>query len=183
MQYLQLLSLPGLKCVSRLQLIFAILTYLGSPACMAMVAVGAFAVAFADAPVAARAAHVRPGVGSALFVIMLLMIFAPKIASSVDVLLRRSACRSYGGAARFVSNVASETLFSFLLSPIVMLTHTVFLCRLFLLRRGGARNSQMREGHAVLWRLALARLWPHTLAGLAAVGAVANTRRATSVTR
>jgi membrane glycosyltransferase len=106
---------------------------------------------------------------------MLLLIFAPKIASSVDVLVRRSARRSYGGAARFVSNVASETLFSFLLSPIMALTHTAFLCRLFLLRRGGAWNSQMREGHAVPWRLALARLWPHTLAGLVIVGVVANT--------
>jgi membrane glycosyltransferase len=141
---------------------------------MAPVAIGAFAVAIADAP-AATAAHVRPGVGSALFVFMLIMIFAPKIASSVDVLVSRSARRSYGGAARFVSNVVSEILFSFLLSPIMALTHTMFLCRLFLLGRGGAWNSQMREGHAVPWRLALATLWPHTLAGWAIVEIVART--------
>jgi membrane glycosyltransferase len=104
------------------------------------------------------------------------MIFAPKIASSVDVLARRSARRSYGGTAQFVLNVAGEILFSFLLSPVMAFTHTVFLFRLFLLRRGGAWNSQMRESHAVPWRLAWTNLWPHTLAGFAVIGVVAMTR-------
>jgi membrane glycosyltransferase len=175
MQYWRLLSLPGLKPVSRFQLIFAILMYCGSPAWMGLVAIGALAIAFADTATA-PAAGVGLGVGSALFAIMLLMIFAPKIASSADVLMRRSVRRSYGGAAQFILNVASETLFSFLLSPVMALTHTVFLFRLFLLGRGGAWNSQKRQSHAVPWRLAFVRLWPHTLAGLAVItGAAATT--------
>ena len=40
MQYWQLLTLPGLKPVSRFQLVFAIWMYLGSPAWMAMTAIG-----------------------------------------------------------------------------------------------------------------------------------------------
>ena len=90
------------------------------------------------------------------------MIFAPKIASIVDVLMRRSARRSYGGTARFVLNVAGETLFTMALAPVMALTHTVFLFRLLLLRRGGTWNSQMRESHAVPWRLACSwhRPWP-----------------------
>jgi len=175
MQYWRLLGLPGLKPVSRCQLAFAILMYLGSPAWMAMVAVGALSVALAD-PAAVPAAYGTPGAGAALFTIILAMIFAPKAASGLDVLLRRSARRSYGGAAPFVLNVAGEILFSFLLSPVMALTHTVFLFRLFALRRGGAWNSQMRESHAVPWRLAWTRLWLHTLAGLAVIGVVAATR-------
>jgi membrane glycosyltransferase len=175
MQYWRLLSLPGLKPVSRFQLVFAILMYLGSPAWMAMVAIGALSVALADTNTA-PAAYGAPGAGAALFSIMLLMIFAPKMASSIDVLMRRSARRSYGGAGLFVLNVAGEILFSFLLSPVMALTHTVFLFRLFLLRRGGAWNSQKRESHVVPWRLAWAKLWPHTLAGFAVLGVVAVTR-------
>ena len=53
------------------------------------------------------------------------------------------------------------------------LSHSLFLFRLFVLRRGGAWNSQMRESHAVPWRLAATRLWPHTLAGLAIMAIVA----------
>jgi membrane glycosyltransferase len=172
MQYWRLLSLPGLKPVSRFQLVFAILMYLGSPAWMAMVATGAVAIAFADTA-APPAAHLRPGAGSALFAIILMMIFAPKIASSIDVLMRRSARRSYGGAASFLLNVVGETLFSLLLSPIMALTHTLFLFRLFALRRGGAWNSQKRESHAVPWSLAWSKLWPHTLTGFALIGIVA----------
>jgi membrane glycosyltransferase len=172
MQYWRLLSLPGLKPVSRFQLVFAILMYLGSPAWMALMAIGTIAIAIADTP-SAPTAQVRPVAGTALFAIMMLMIFAPKIASIIDVLVRRSARRSYGGAALFVVNVASETLFSFLLSPVMALTHTIFLVRLFVFRRGGTWNSQMRESHAVPWRLAWARLWPQSLAGFAVIGAVA----------
>jgi membrane glycosyltransferase len=161
-----------LKPVSRFQLIFAMLMYLGSPAWMGLVAVGAVAVALADKS-SDPVAHVRLGAGGALFATILLMIFAPKIASSVDVLMRRAARRSYGGTARFVLNVVSEIVFSFLLSPIMALTHAVFLFRLFLLRRGGAWNSQKRESHAVPWRLAWAKLWPHSLAGIVLIGIVA----------
>ena len=171
MQYWRLLTLPGLKPVSRFQLVFAILMYLGSPAWMAMVAIGTIAIAAADTP-SAPMFQIRSGAGAALFAIMMLMIFAPKIASVLDVLMRRPARPSYGGGAQFILNVASETLFSFLLSPIMALTHTVFLFRLCVLRRGGAWDSQRRETHTVRWPVAWARLWPHTLTGLTIIAVV-----------
>jgi membrane glycosyltransferase len=59
---------------------------------------------------------------------------------------------------------------------VMALTHTGFLLRLFLLRRGGAWNNQKRESHAVPWSLAWQKLWPHTLIGLAMIGLVAVTR-------
>jgi membrane glycosyltransferase len=104
---------------------------------------------------------------------MMLMTFAPKIATIIDVFLTRSARRSYSGTIAIVFNFAIETLFMILLTPIIALTHTIFLTRLFVFRRGGAWNSQMRQSHAVPWRLALARLWPHTIAGCTVLGVVA----------
>jgi membrane glycosyltransferase len=175
MQYWRLLGLPGLKPISRLQLAFAILMYIGSPAWMALLAIGAIEIVLADIA-GVPVVHVTSRAGAALLSIMLVMIFAPKLASSFDVLMRRSARRSYGGVARFTSNVASEILFSFLLSPVMALTHTGFLLRLFLLRRGGAWNNQKRETHAVPWSLAWEKLWPHTLTGFAMIGLVAVTR-------
>jgi membrane glycosyltransferase len=175
MQYWRLLGLPGLKPISRLQLAFAILMYVGSPAWMALLAIGAVEIVLAGIA-GVPVVHVTSRAGAALLSIMLVMIFAPKLASSFDVLTRRSARRSYGGGARFASNVASEILFSFLLSPVMALTHTGFMLRLFLLRRGGAWNNQKRESHAVPWSLAWAKLWPHTLTGFAMIGLVAVTR-------
>jgi membrane glycosyltransferase len=168
MQYWRLLKLPGLKPVSRFQLAFAILMYLGSPAWMAMMALGAVAIASG-----ATVTGPRTGASAALFWIMVIMIFAPKIASSLDVLATPSARRAYGGSVRFLMNIAAEALFSFLSSPVVAFSQTMFLIRLFLLRRGGAWTSQTREIQAVPWRVASERFWPHTLAGLAILAIVA----------
>ena len=172
MQYWQLLRMPGLKPVSRFQLLFAIQMYLGSPAWIAMTAIGIVVLAFSEAQ-GAQYVPVKAGVGTLLFAIMMLMTFAPKIATIIDVLLTRSARRSYSGTLAFAFNIAVETLFMILLTPVIALTHTIFLTRLFVFRRGGAWNSQMRQSHAVPWRLALKRLWPQTIAGLVILGVVA----------
>ncbi|MBV8848586.1 MAG: glucans biosynthesis glucosyltransferase MdoH, partial [Methylobacteriaceae bacterium] len=172
MQYWQLLTLPGLRPVSRFQLLFAILMYLSSPAWMAIMAIGTITLALSeargDSPVAVS---LTPG--AALFVLVMLMTWTPKIVSVVDLLSRDSTRRSYGGGASFLSNVAAETLYMLILSPIMALAHTIFLTRLVVFRRGATWTSQLRESHAVPWRLALTRLWPQTLAGCAVLGVVA----------
>ena len=61
----------------------------------------------------------------------------------------------------------------FMLAPLIALTHTIFMTRLFIFRRGDTWNSQMRQSHAVPWGLAFARLWPQTLAGCTVLGIVA----------
>ena len=172
MQYWQLLSLPGLKPVSRFQLMFAIQMYLGSPAWMAMTAMGTILLALSNTP-AAQYVPVEAGPGTVLFVIMMMMTFAPKIATIIDVLLTRSARRSYGGAFRFAFNIAAETLFMLLLAPLIALTHTIFLTRLLVFRRGVSWGGQMRQSNAVPWRLALTQLWPQTVAGCTVLGVVA----------
>jgi len=172
MQYWQLLFMPGLKPVSRFQLLFAIQMYLGSPAWMAMTAIGIVLLALSNTP-AAQYLPVKAGAGTLLFAIMMLMTFAPKIATIIDIFLTRSARRSYSGTLAFVFNIAVETVFMILLAPIIALTHTIFMTRLFVFRRGGNWTSQMRQSHAVPWRLATKRLWPQTIAGCAVLGVVA----------
>jgi membrane glycosyltransferase len=170
MQYWQLLTLPGLRPVSRVQLAFAILMYLNSPAWMAMMAIGTLVLAFSEAQ--GSSMPVRLGAGAVLFGLVVLMIWMPKIASVVDLLFKTPARRSYGGGVSFVANVATETLHMMLLAPIMALAHTLFIIRLFVFRRGGTWNSQLRESHAVPWGLALTRLWPQTLVGCLIMGIV-----------
>jgi membrane glycosyltransferase len=172
MQYWQLLTLPGLKPVSRFQLVFAIWMYLGSPAWMAMTAIGTVLLVLSEAQTA-KYVPLKASAGTALFAIMMLMTFAPKIASMIDVLLTNSARRSFGGSIPFALNIAIEAVFMVLLTPIIALTHTIFLIRLFAFRRRGNWTSQMRESHAVPWRLALTKLWPQTIAGCTVLGVVA----------
>jgi membrane glycosyltransferase len=172
MQYWKLLTMPGLKPVSRFHLMFAIWMYLGSPAWMAMMAVGTVLLAISETSTA-QYIPVKAGAGTALFTITLLMTFAPKIATMLDVFLEERTRRSFGGSLRFALNLIAEWLFMLFLAPVIALTHTLFMIRLFVFRRGLAWNSQTRDSHAVPWRLAFAKLWPQTLAGCIVFGVVA----------
>jgi membrane glycosyltransferase len=168
MQYWRFLLLPGLKPVSRYQLAFALLMFLGSPAWMGLLVIGTLAVALAPA----GSAVIRPDAGLALFAIILTMWFAPKVATVFDILTRAEARRAFGGTARFLMSVASETVFFILLSPIMWFSHTVFLTGLLAGRTIGW-TAQTRDDHTVPWSLALRTLWPQTALGLGSIGLLA----------
>ena len=144
MQYWRFLSLPGLKFVSRYQLAFAILMFLGSPAWIGLLVLGTLSVALAATP----ADFIRADAGLALFALVLVMWFAPKIATAIDVLLRPRLRRAFGGSARFLANFVVETVFSILLWPIMWFGHTMFLSGLLFGREIGW-IGQMRDDHAV----------------------------------
>jgi len=168
MQYWHFLTLPGLKFVSRYQLAFAILMFLGSPAWIGLLVLGTVGVVRAERP----SAFVAPDTGFAVLVLVLVMWFAPKIATVIDALTRREARRRYGGGGRFLVNVAAETIFFLLLSPIMWFAHTMFLATLVF---GGSVGwgGQARDDHAVPLSLAVAKLWPQTALGCACLGALA----------
>jgi membrane glycosyltransferase len=140
---------------------------------MAMTAIGAVLLALSDTPTA-QYVPVEPGVGTLLFAIMMLMTFAPKIATVIDVLLTPALRRAYGGGLVFAANIAVETLFMLLLAPLIALSHTIFMTRLFIFRDGGTWTSQTRQSHAVPWSMAFTKMWPQTLAGIAVLAIVAH---------
>ena len=160
MQYWRFLTLPGLKPVSRYQLVLAILMFIGSPAWIGLLVLGTLSAACADAP----ASFIRPDAGMALFVSVLAMWFSPKIASAIHVLLEPDLRRGFGGAGLFLVNCAIETLYSILLCPILWVGHTIFLTGLLFGREIGW-IEQTRDDHAVPFTLALQNLWPHTALG------------------
>jgi membrane glycosyltransferase len=162
MQYWRFLVMPGLKLVSRCQLLLAILMFLGSPAWIGILVIGTLA--------AARSPHgfIDPVYGWALLAAVLTMWFAPKIATIVDVLLRPALRQAYGGSVRLIASVASETVFFILLSPIQWLAHTLLLVRLpfgFAVGWG----AQARDDHTVPLARALLRFWPQTVVGAASI--------------
>ncbi len=141
LQYGYFLFMPGLKLVSRFQLAFAMLMFLGSPAWIGLLVVGTLALALAPTP----ADFIRADAGHALLAIILVMWFAPKIATVIDVLTRPELRRAFGGTARFLASVVTETMFFILLSPIMWFCHTLFLAglpfgRVDRLDRPGARR-------------------------------------------
>jgi len=170
MQYWHFLLIPGLKLVSRYQLVFAILMFLGSPAWMGLLVLGTAALAFAGSP----AAFIRADAGIAVFVLVLVMWFAPKIATVIDVLARPALRQSFGGGLRFLAGVAVETIFTLLLLPIMWFGHTMFLIRLLTGRRVGW-TAQARDDHQVPWAMAARQLWPQTVLGFLTLAVLAAT--------
>jgi membrane glycosyltransferase len=170
MQYWHFLVIPGLKAISRYQLAFALLMFLGSPAWIGLLVFGSMAVALADP----SGTFIRPGAGLVLFGLVLVTWFAPKIATVIDILTRPVLRQSFGGGFRFVAGVATETIFFLLLLPIMWFSHTLFLVRL-LTGRSIGWGVQARDDHQVPWSLAARQLWPHTMFGALAVGLLALT--------
>jgi membrane glycosyltransferase len=173
MQYWRFLLLPGLKLVSRYQLALAIAMFIGSPAWIGLLVLGTLAVAFSDAP----ANFIRADAGIALFAAVLVMWFAPKIASVIDILWRKQLRRGFGGAGLFIANCTIETVYFILLCPILWFGHTIFLAGLLFGREIGW-IGQTRDDHAVPFTLALRNLWPHTLLGCVTLGLLLMTQPA-----
>ena len=163
LQYGYFVLLPGMKFISRFQLAFAMLMFLGSPAWIGLLVIGTLALSVSPTP----AEFIRPEAGRALLAIILVMWFAPKIATVIDVLTRPRLRRAFGGTARFLSSAATETMFFILLSPIMWVCHTLFLAGVPFGRVIGW-IGQVRDDHTVPWSQALHQLWPHTALGLVA---------------
>ncbi|MBV9557953.1 MAG: glucans biosynthesis glucosyltransferase MdoH [Pseudolabrys sp.] len=162
MQYWDFLRLPGLAAVSRYQLIFAILMFLGSPAWIALLLIGSVAAALSPTP----GDFMRSDAGLSLLALVLAMWFAPNIATIVDVLTRAKLRFLFGGAVRFSLSFLLTVVFVVLVAPIMWVSHTLFLARLLRGRTIGW-GAQTRDEHAVTWSVALRQFWPHTLIGLA----------------
>jgi membrane glycosyltransferase len=167
MQYCRLLALPGVKAVSRCQLLLAILMFIGAPAWAALTLAGVILALNPQPLIDGRAL-------TGLFVATTAMAFMPKIATVIDVLCRGALRRAYGGAAVFVAGIAAETLFTMLLAPVMWCAHTIFLMRLAA-GRPPAWPNQRRTGHGVS-RAAALRLWPQTLLGIVSIACVLGAR-------
>ncbi len=164
MQYWHFLRMPGLPFLSRYQLAFAILMFLGSPAWMGLLLIGSAAVALAPTP----ADFMRWDAGIAVLVLVLAMWFAPNIATVIDVLTRARLRHLFGGRVRFSASFMITIIFVVLVAPIMWASHTLFLVRL-LLGRTLDWGAQARHDHEVPWSLACRQFWPQTLIALAPV--------------
>ncbi len=161
LQYLNLLTLKNLQPVSRTQLILAIAMFFGSPAWIALIIICTLAIGISATP----SALVNPDYFSALLVVTLIMWYLPKIAGALDVVLRNSESRRFGGRWRFCLSLVLELLFSLLMTPITWLNHTIFIIGLAFGKKGGWAG-QARDDHSVSIAHAFQQFWPHTLIGL-----------------
>lgn len=175
MQYLKLLDMPGLHPMSRFQLIWAILMFLGIPAWTLMIAL---------LPLVAWEAQSVPdypaSLAAGLYVLFFTMYMDPKIAGLADAVLTPGGVARYGGRLRFAASAVIELVFSFLLGAVSTIRTTIFMIGLMF---GKSVNwgGQARDAHGISWRLAWSNLWPQVVFGTLVCGALAAISPATLI--
>jgi membrane glycosyltransferase len=167
MQYTKLLGLPGLLPMSRFQLAWAILMFLGVPAMTLMIALTP--VKFFDGE---DLSTFPDGLAIGVYLTFLLMYLSPKLAGLADILLTEGGVKRYGGAGRFLAGAAIEIAFSFLVGAVTTFRLTLFMIGL-LFGKSVLWNGQARDAHGISWQTAMRGLWPSVLFGCIVCGALA----------
>jgi membrane glycosyltransferase len=164
MQYGPIIGWPGLKPMSRFQLVWAILMFLGLPASFLLIFLAALKPFDGETHFPADAA-----IGFWSF--YLLLGLAPKLGGFIDALADRGA-RRYGGPLLFLMNAALELVGSFLLSAPVGFRTALFMAGLpFGANLGwGAQN---RDGGGLALADCARAFWPGSLFGAVCLGLIA----------
>jgi membrane glycosyltransferase len=166
MQYLKLLNLPGLYPMSRFQLVWAILMFIGIPAWTLMIALLPLA-AWQGQEVEDFPTKLAIG----LYVTFFTMYLMPKIAGLLDAMLTRGGVERYGGWLRFVPGAAIELTFSFLQGAVSTIRTSIFMVGL-LFGKSVVWAGQSRDAQQLSWTTAAEHLWPQTLFGIGVCGAL-----------
>jgi membrane glycosyltransferase len=162
LQYLKLLGLPGLLPTSRVQMVLAILMFVSAPAWLLFMVTGAGIVAFGGADLV----QFEQVSGFTLFVVILTMIFAPKIATVIDILADRRLRTAFGGPLRIVASALTEIVFAALMAPVVAVAVSLFVAGLPFGKAMGW-GAQVRDTRALPLGLCVSRLWPQMVFGFA----------------
>jgi membrane glycosyltransferase len=163
MQYWRFIVEPGLKPLSRFQIIAAIFMYLSAAAWMVMVGLGAVIA------VAGGFQAMNPDLSVVLFFTMVGMSLTPVVAGLLDVALTKGGAARYGGRLRLAFGSLVQFLFALMLMPVTALRLTIFMTSL-LFGRAVAWNGQQRDAYHLSWATAARGLWPQLLAGIALLG-------------
>jgi membrane glycosyltransferase len=165
-QYIKLLDLPGLYPMSRFQLVWAILMFLGIPAWTLMIAL---------LPLAAWEARAVPDfpadLAIGLYVTFFAMYLMPKIAGLIDAMLTPGGVARYGGWLRFIPSAALELAFSFLQGAVSTIRTTIFMIGLAF-GKSVVWAGQSRDARGLSWEDAARNLWPQALFGVVVCGAL-----------
>jgi membrane glycosyltransferase len=174
LQHLAIVAAPGLTTMGRLHLAMGAFAYVVSAVWAASLAVGVVLALqgqqmlpsyFLDSktlfpiwPV------IDPGAAMRLFFATMAVVLLPKALGLALEIKRARRARELFGLPRAIAGVATETLFSMLLAPILMMTQTASVVQIALGRDSGWR-VQRRDAGGIELKDAIRFHWRHTLAG------------------
>jgi membrane glycosyltransferase len=100
-----------------------------------------------------------------LYLVLLFMQLAPKIAGIADAIMTPGEVRRFGGGGRFWLSAVTEILFSLLIGAITTIGTSILMVRLAA-GKSVTWGRQQRDGAGISWRAASEVLWPQLLFGI-----------------
>lgn len=174
-QHLALLFRRGVPVMGRLHLAMGALAYIVSAIWAASLAVGLVLALqgqqllpsyFTDSKTLFPIwPMIDPGAAMRLFLATMAVVLLPKALGLVLELKRAQRARELFGMPRAIAGVATETVFSMLLAPIMMMTQTASVLQIFFGRDAGWK-VQRRDGATMELGEAIRFHWRHMLVGV-----------------
>ncbi len=161
LQYFKLLRETGFNLTGKIQLFLATLMFIGSPAWLTFIAM---AVLTASTTTTGETIF-EPFYGTIIIVMIMTMVFAPKLATLMHVLTVRKERLEYGGFVNVSVSAFCELLYSMLLAPIMAIAHSIFIAQLFAGKKA-QWGGQARQPYGIPLLLAVKKFWPQTVFGL-----------------
>ncbi len=147
LQHFGVLRAEGLKLASFVHLGQGIAHYLSAPLFFALIAIGM---------AAPQRAAGEPGATSSLWMIVLALMFAPRLLSLAAALADGATSRGFGGRPGLVASVLLDQVFSLLAGPVSLVFYLVFVATT-LAGRIVRWDAQPRDDRGLRWREASAR--------------------------
>ncbi|MEA2625209.1 MAG: rane glycosyltransferase, partial [Candidatus Binatota bacterium] len=176
LQHARLLGFPGLNRVNRLHLLMGVMAYVNSPIWMLLLLLAtleAFRHLFVGHEYFAPQPSLFPmweisivWKAIPLYLVVMGMLFVPKILSFFVHLRQRGMIARFGGTLRFGISIVLEAFFSILLAPVMAVLQTRFVITT-LLGKSIVWNSQERGDTMTPWGVAARRHGGTTLLGIA----------------
>lgn len=180
MQHLRLLPARGFHVISRIHLLQGALSFLMSPAWLAVVILWSFVGTRAEAPSSYFSItnplqpmwpEQQQTVAWLYMLIVYGMLLFPKVTGAVLFGMRRGTRVAYGSNAMLAGSTMFELFISILYAPITMVQHTLATCYA-LLDRSVGWAPQNRGGEGYGWRQTLRFHWVETCFGAFLLGGI-----------
>ncbi len=146
LQHGAVLRATGLKTASFVHLGLGIAHYLSAPLFIMLVLTSALS-----------GPHVAPDADRAMLVMVLALLFGPRVLALAATLADGQASRGFGGRGRLLASALLDQLFGLLLGPVMLVFYTQFVLTT-LAGRVVRWDAQPRDDRGVGWREAAGRL-------------------------
>ena len=175
LQHLRILAASGFHPISRFHLLQGALSFLMSPACLAVIVLWSLlGLGMAETgsyfspsnPLQPIWPDSQTSAGWTYLIVILVMLLLPKLLGTLVLSLQKEIRTAYGSGLRFAGSAFTEIVIAVVYAPIMMVQHTIAIVYA-VFGRANPWKPQSRDGKTYGWAATLRFHWIETTIGAA----------------